>query len=112
MAKLFAVAGPQLEGLTPEANANLMNQSAYLTFKKFPGLRMGMLPAQLFPNPPPSETPPQTKAVALVGRAPRSYNNRPSHRIRLDRYDDDDFQEQRMGMSTEGLWLLRPEESY
>ena len=49
----------------------------------------------------------RTKQVALVGRSNRPYaNNQPTHRLRLDRYDDVDFEQLREKMVADGLWVL------
>ena len=67
-------------------------------------LRLGLLPANLFPPP---DGYPAVRDVALAGRTIRP-NKDPtrSHRLRLDRYDEVDFDTLREAMVADGLWRL------
>ena len=67
-------------------------------------LRLGLLPANLFPPP---NGYPAVRDVALTGRTIRP-NKDPtrSHRLRLDRYDEVDFDTLRVAMLADGLWRL------
>ena len=63
-----------------------------------------MLPTGLFP--PPGEYSAH-RAYALVGRSLRpDLDPKRSHRLRLDRYDEVDFENLREAMVKDGLWLL------
>jgi hypothetical protein len=67
-------------------------------------LRLGMLPKDLFP--PPGEYP-AVRGVALLGRSHRPDKNPVgSHRLRLDRYDEFDFDLLKEAMVADGLWRL------
>ena len=67
-------------------------------------LRLGLLPANLFPPPNGYHA---VRDVALTGRTIRP-NKDPtrSHRLRLDRYDEVDFDTLREAMLADGLWRL------
>jgi len=112
-AKLFDSSSPFLENTTavrlasePEANAmvSLRNPSWCEDKAMAPGscLRIGLLPITLFP-PQAAGLFQANNATALVGRAARPDRG---NRLRLDRYDEIDFDAQRTKMEEEGLWLL------
>ena len=62
-----------------------------------------MLPHDKFP---PAGQYVGSKGTALVGRSARpDLDPKRSHRLRLDRYDEVDFDNLRGAMATEGLWL-------
>lgn len=106
--KLFFQSSPQLEApLTPEGNAANPNQTAVVILRKKKWcteagwcLHIGMLPMNLFPV---QGKYPQSKSTALIGRSIRP---KVRHRLRLDRYDDEDFDSLRINMMNDGLWLL------
>ena len=63
-----------------------------------------MLPFDKFPG---AGAYPGAAASALVGRTARpDLDPKRSHRLRLDRYDEQDFDDLRAAMIKEGLWLL------
>ena len=67
-------------------------------------LKIGMLPADRFPAAGQYEG---ARRTALVGRSPRpDLDPRRSHRLRLDRYDEKDFDDLRAAMRRDGLWNL------
>ena len=100
--KGYAALAPQLGDA--QASTDDPNQNTVISFRKLPGLRLAMLRDDLFPAP---GSWPTTKQVALVGRSNRPYaNNQPTHRLRLDRYDDVDFEQLREKMVADGLWVL------
>jgi hypothetical protein len=69
-------------------------------------LRIGQLPADRFP---PAGHFPQHRAHAIIGRSARpDLDPKRSHRLRLDRYDEVDFENLRTQMVKDGLWLLPP----
>ena len=71
-------------------------------------LQIGMLPMDRFPGPGQF---PELRATALVGRSPRpDLDPKRSHRLRLDRYDEIDFDNLKAQMVTDGLWLLEAHE--
>ena len=80
------------------------NAPLYATFgkKRFTGLRLALMPLDLFP-PPAKGAYAAVKATALAARAPNPRAER--HRLRLDRYDESDFTALRTSMAEEGLWV-------
>ena len=94
----------QLAADHPNATAVLTLKGAAWCGDDGTCLRLGLLPAHLFP--PPSGYP-AVRDVALVGRTVRP-NKEParSHRLRLDRYDEVDFDQLREAMLADGLWRL------
>ena len=95
--------------LAPEAVSAHPNSTAVIAFKgrwcdANGCLRLGMLPKNLFP--PPGEYP-RMRDVALLGRSSRPDKNPVgSHRLRLDRYDEFDFDNLQAQMVADGLWRL------
>ena len=72
--------------------------------KEEPCMRIGMLPHDKFP--PPGGFP-DARTTAFVGRAARpDLDPKRSHRLRLDRYDERDFDNLVAAMKAQGLWLL------
>ena len=90
--------------LAPEAAVAQPNAPLYATFgkKRFTGLRLALMPLDLFP-PPAKGAYAAVKATALAARAPNPRAER--HRLRLDRYDESDFTALRASMAEEGLWV-------
>ena len=90
--------------LAPEAAVAQPNAPLYATFgkKRFTGLRLALMPLDLFP-PPAKGAYAAAKATALAARAPNPRAER--HRLRLDRYDESDFTALRASMAEEGLWV-------
>lgn len=103
--KMFRERRPRLHaGLTAAEVATQREQTASLTFA---GIEMGLLPADRFPR---ADLYVRSKETALVGRTARpEMDPTRTHRLRLDRYDERDFDELREAMSKDGLWLLPPE---
>ena len=67
-------------------------------------VRVAQLPFDLFP--PPGLYHAYAK-TALVGRTPRPDKDPArSHRLRLDRYDEQDFSELKQAMMEDNLWVL------
>lgn len=115
--KLFNDLRPRLEGgMTAEEAAaqhacgeQLRRPCAVVTLQRYVGLRIGLLPASLFPS---ASAYRRANSTALVGRVLRpNLDPLRSHRLRLDRYDDVDFDQLREAMVSAGLWLLPQSES-
>ena len=102
--KQWAASRPRLEGgaMLNEASPNVT--ATAVLGKRWCGadgcLKLGLLPADRFPKPGASS---HVRASALVGRAERPNRN---HRLRLDRYDEQDFEVLEAAMRREGLWML------
>lgn len=99
-------------GLTPRENALKPNGTAVVELthgpKRWcdskPCLRIGMLPHDRYP--PPGQFP-DARQTAFVGRAVRpDVDPKRSHRLRLDRYDNQDFDDLVAAMKAQSLWLL------
>ena len=77
------------------------------------GLRIGYLPSDKFPlAKPPGTAPPAGYEAAFLKRLWRQpKDGSRTHRLRLDRYDETDFDDMRDNMKAEGLWLLTDSES-
>ena len=98
----------------PTANALSPNRTALISLRRRPWcaqkgagcLQVGMLPHDLFPHP--GAYHPSAKGRApLVGRSPKpDLDPKRSHRLRLDRYDQKDFDDLRAAMVSDRLWLL------
>ena len=102
---LEAPATAALNAAQPNATAVIRFQGKQLCFGGDDCLRLGQLPANLFPSPGAYST---FKAEAIVGRTNRpDHDPKRSHRLRLDRYDEIDFDNLKEAMTAEGLWLLR-----
>ena len=96
-------------GLTAEANALEPQKTAFVALRGAGGLRLAMLPSNLFPNAGSFTGDRATRAEALVGRVVRpDQDPARSHRLRLDRYDEVDFEQMRAAMVSAGLWVLLP----
>ena len=109
--KLFRTAPLELEApATAALNAEQPNATAVIRLKGKlctggDCLRLGQLPANLFPAP---GAYPTFQSEAMVGRTNRPDKDpKRSHRLRLDRYDETDFDNLKEAMTAEGLWLLR-----
>ena len=116
--KLLKDDQPQLEvpARDPTANAANPNSTAVVALRKrswcephaLGCLRIGMLPMDRFPGPGDFSA---MRATALVGRSPRpDLDPKRSHRLRLDRYDDIDFEDLKTRMVADGLWMLEANE--
>lgn len=69
-------------------------------------LKIGMLPANAFPAPGVYRAS-ADDAAALVGRSAKpDLDPKRSHRLRLDRYDEIDFDDLKGQMVKDGLWLI------
>ena len=121
--KLLRDAQPQVESVsgaaaTAEANVAHPNGIAVIRLRHpkwcasdgtvegtaRPCMRLGQLPADLFPLA--GDFPPH-RMHAIIGRSARpDLDPKRSHRLRLDRYDDIDFDNLRKQMVSDGLWLL------
>ena len=98
---------------TAAANVANPNQTATFALRKqkwctpaqLGCLKIGLLPADKFPSP--GQYPASKAAKPFVARANRpDLDPKRSHRLRLDRYDEIDFDNLREQMVKEGLWLL------
>lgn len=113
--KTFRGAGAQLEApLTPRSNAAQPNATVAVTLRgrawcpEGGCLTIGQLSWAAFPVGRRERTPslpPLTSEFpdAVVGRSTRPNRD---HRLRLDRYDEHDFDSLRDAMRADGLWLL------
>jgi len=116
--KLFSGMGPKLEGgITAEANSEPVTQNTLVKVRMgagvLHGLRIGYLPSDKFPlAKPPGTAPPAGYEAAFLKRLWRQpKDGSRTHRLRLDRYDETDFDDMRDNMKAEGLWLLTDSES-
>ena len=104
--KLYRSSNPRLEGdMSAAANAARPNVTSLVSLalpRGGPRLSIAQLPSALFP---PAGEYAAHAASALVGRSARPHR---SHRLRLDRYDDEDFDGLRKAMKDDGLWRLGP----
>lgn len=105
--KQWADSRPTLEGgLTPTMTVEQPNVTAVVSLKtkrwcvEQDCLRLGMLPLDRFPPP---GAYPMNRDAAIFGRSVRPGGAR--HRLRLDRYDEMDFEGLKTAMTAEGLWL-------
>jgi hypothetical protein len=92
--KLFNELRPKLDGgRSASENAEQSSHAATVSLSRLPGLSIGFLPADKFPWAANYRFT-DAKATAYVGRILRP-NKDPSrsHRLRLDRYDMQDFDE-------------------
>ena len=92
--------------LRPNSTAvvEVLRSRAHRWCKEEPCMRIGMLPHDKFP--PPGGFP-DARTTAFVGRAARpDLDPKRSHRLRLDRYDERDFDNLVAAMKAQGLWLL------
>ena len=95
----------------PATNAAQPNKTAILNLGRkwcrpeaLGCLKVGMLPADRFPA---AGQYGGAQSAALVGRSPKpDLDPKRSHRLRLDRYDDQDFDDLRGAMVRDKLWLL------
>ena len=111
--KALGSSAPQLEGgLSAQALAEQPSSTAVAAFRSPEWcqglqdgcLRLALLPMDLFPPPVPGAfAAAAANSTALVGRSPRPDRG---HRLRLDRYDEVDFDTQREAMVADGLWFV------
>ena len=109
--KLLRSSAPKLDPLSApggvEEAASHPDRTHVAVLKGARGLRLGMLPRDLFP--PAFLYEPSSGAerkAALVGRVVRP-NPDParSHRLRLDRYDETDFEDMVSTLKSIGAWI-------
>jgi len=103
--KLFNELRPQLAlGVTPADAAAAKDEPTLITVRGYKGLQVALLPKARFPN---AFEFPNFKETAFVGRVVRPEKDpKRTHRLRLDRYDEVDFDEMRQATKAMGLWLL------
>lgn len=105
-AKEFQGCNPKLPpSLTPFDMTNRSDQLTVVTLSCGGGVRVGMLPDSFF-NTPRLYGAPMTARVpsALIARSPKPAQR---DRLRLDRYDAQDFAEIVSAMKAEGLWVAQ-----
>jgi len=98
--KTYKASSPSLDGgLTPQQVAAQTDEAlAFVSLSHGP--KIGMLPTALFP-------PPNTRMPAsLIARSEKHPDGEARHRLRLDRYDEVDFDHLRAAMVKDGLWFL------
>lgn len=124
--KLLRSSAPRLEHpVSAQESAADPHSTAVAILRGARGLRLGLLPRHQFPpafmfgknaessgdSPTQPDDASSRRASALVGRIVRPDKDpRRSHRLRLDRYDERDFDEMRSAMIAAGLWVLAPSE--
>jgi len=104
--KLFTELRATLQGgLTAAAVAAQTSETALVSLGgKHKGLTLALLPRDTFPN---AFEYLKHKATAFVGRVVRPEKDpKRTHRLRLDRYDEIDFDDMRSAMIKDGLWAL------
>ena len=104
--KLLRDSRPYLAGgQTADGAAQATDQTTLIELRRgHKELRLALLPMDRFPN---AKHFPMYRTTAIVGRVVRPEKDPTRvHRLRLDRYDDVDFDEMREAMQSMGLWQL------
>ncbi|KAL1504249.1 hypothetical protein AB1Y20_010658 [Prymnesium parvum] len=113
---LIIESGPRLVGITKKANTERSNATTVIELSRhFKGcaadvkvcVRIGLLPYDKFPR---HGVWRKLRSTALVYTGPSTKASRKrkfrGHRLRLDRYDEVDFDNMVASLKSEGLWML------